>query len=98
MASRCCAASRALLSPAVRPCSWSRVPTPNRWNVTGPPVLFPRDCFETLMTWSGRYGTHDLLEREAARVERFASDATIDVDTPDDLQRVRDLLAASRPG
>lgn len=66
--------------------------------VTGPPVLFPRDCFETLMAWSGRYGAHDLLEREAARVERFASDATIDVDTPDDLRRVRDLLAASRPG
>lgn len=61
--------------------------------ITGPPVLFPRDCFTALMACSGSRGAHDLIERNAARVERFASRGSIDVDTPLDLQRVRDQLA-----
>ncbi|OOG46837.1 nucleotidyltransferase family protein [Rhodanobacter sp. C01] len=61
--------------------------------VSGPPVLFPRDCFTALMALSGARGAHALIEREAARVERFASTNGIDIDTPQDLQRVRDWLA-----
>jgi CTP:molybdopterin cytidylyltransferase MocA len=65
--------------------------------VSGPPVLFPSDCFEALMTWSGPRGAYALIEREAARVERVASLSGIDVDTPQDLQRVRDWLAVNVP-
>jgi molybdenum cofactor cytidylyltransferase len=65
--------------------------------VSGPPVLFPRDCFTALTAWSGPRGAHALIEREAARVERFASTNGIDVDTPQDLQRVRGWLAAEHP-
>jgi len=61
--------------------------------ISGPPVLFPRDCFAALTTWSGSRGAHALVEREAARVERCASTNGIDVDTPQDLQHVRDWLA-----
>ena len=65
--------------------------------VSGPPVLFPRDCFAALMTCSGPRGAHALIERETARVERVASLSSIDVDTPQDLQRVRDWLALNVP-
>lgn len=62
----------------------------------GPPVLFPRDCFEILAHWSGARGARELLEREARRVERFFASELVDVDTPEDLVRVRGLLAAHR--
>jgi molybdenum cofactor cytidylyltransferase len=65
--------------------------------VSGPPVLFPRDCFAELMTWSGPRGAHGLIEQEAARVEQLATPGSIDVDTPQDLQHVRDWLAANAP-
>lgn len=61
--------------------------------VDGPPVLFPRDCFETLVHWSDAHGARTLLEREAHRVERFAAPELVDVDTPEDLERVRESLA-----
>lgn len=64
--------------------------------VDGPPVLFPRDCFGTLASWSGAHGARALLEREARRVERLAASSMVDVDTNADLQRVRDLLATHR--
>jgi molybdenum cofactor cytidylyltransferase len=63
--------------------------------VPGPPVLFPRDCFEKLIAHAGPRGARALLEQEAARVEIFGSDNVIDVDTPDDLRRVQDWLARS---
>lgn len=62
--------------------------------VTGPPVLFPRDCFEALLSWSGDNGARALLERESARVERLPNQAGIDVDTPNDLQRVREAMGS----
>ncbi|HET7267803.1 MAG TPA: nucleotidyltransferase family protein [Oleiagrimonas sp.] len=62
--------------------------------IDGPPVLFPRDCFEALTNWSGPRGAHALLDRNAHRVERFVTSERIDVDTPEDLRRVRGLLAA----
>lgn len=60
--------------------------------VDSPPVLFPRDCFATLANWSGAHGARALLEREAHRVERFAISSMADVDTPADLERVREAL------
>jgi molybdenum cofactor cytidylyltransferase len=61
--------------------------------VSGPPALFPRDCFAALMSLSGPCGAHELIEWEVVRVERFASTGSIDVDTPLDLQHVRDQLS-----
>jgi len=61
-------------------------------SVAGPPVLFPYDCFDTLMTWTGQQGAHTFLEREANRVERFTNQTVIDVDTPEDLRRACDQL------
>lgn len=65
--------------------------------VTGPPVLFPRDCFQTLMNWSGAEGANALLRQESARVERFSNHGGSDVDTPDDLQRVRAAIGLTAP-
>jgi molybdenum cofactor cytidylyltransferase len=64
--------------------------------VAGPPVVFPRDCFDDLMRWSGFHGAQALLKHEASRVERFPCDIGIDVDTPADLQRALEWLAANR--
>ncbi len=61
--------------------------------VSAPPALFPRDCLEILAGWSGDRGAHALIEQQAARVEWFDSPAGIDVDTPADLQDLRDRLA-----
>lgn len=61
-------------------------------DVAGPPVLFPRDCFNTLMHWSGDHGAHSLLQREAQRVDFFSTSTNIDVDTPDDLIQVQARL------
>ena len=69
--------------------------------VQGPPVLFPRDCFNRLAALSGPHGARALLKQETARVEAFASPAWIDVDTPEDLLQVRAIVAGfdgkSRP-
>jgi molybdenum cofactor cytidylyltransferase len=65
--------------------------------ISGPPVLFPRDCFAALTVLSGPHGAHALIEREAARVERFAAANGDDVDTPQDFQRIRDWLATNNP-
>jgi len=65
-------------------------------DAAGPPALFPRDCFDTLARGSGARGAQALLRQQAARVETFAFGALPDVDTPADLQRVRQLLGAAR--
>jgi molybdenum cofactor cytidylyltransferase len=64
-----------------------------RNGISGPPVLFPRDCFAQLMAQSGPRGARAMLENQAMRVEAFASGETMDVDTPEDLERVRQWLA-----
>jgi molybdenum cofactor cytidylyltransferase len=60
----------------------------------GPPVLFPRDCFDALAALSGSHGARMLLEREAERVEVIACDNFFDVDTKEDLERARQQLAS----
>jgi molybdenum cofactor cytidylyltransferase len=58
----------------------------------GPPALFPRDCFAALAHCSGASGARNLLEQQAQRVELFDACDLADVDTPDDLRRVRETL------
>jgi CTP:molybdopterin cytidylyltransferase MocA len=67
-------------------------------DLQGPPVLFPRDCFAALTALSGPHGARTLLRQETARVEVFASPAWVDVDTPQDLEQVRSLLAEPNDG
>ncbi|WP_233842522.1 nucleotidyltransferase family protein [Dyella sp. 2HG41-7] len=62
-------------------------------DVQGPPVLFPRDCFDALASLSGAHGARSLLQQHASRVEVFSSQNGIDVDTPEDLRRVHVALA-----
>ncbi|HJU27121.1 MAG TPA: nucleotidyltransferase family protein [Rhodanobacteraceae bacterium] len=57
----------------------------------GPPVLFPADCFPELAAWHGAEGAQAWLRRQGPRVERVPLDVT-DVDTPADLDRVRQRL------
>lgn len=57
--------------------------------ITGPPALFPRDCFDTLIALTGSHGARHLIEQQAARVERFDGGNHLDVDTQEDLQRLR---------
>jgi molybdenum cofactor cytidylyltransferase len=67
-----------------------------RHGICGPPVLFPSDCFAQLMAQSGSRGARTLLENQATRVDAFASGETMDVDTPEDLERVRQWLTDGR--
>lgn len=64
--------------------------------ITGPPVLFPRDCLAALSALSGPHGARALLKREASRVQWLDAPDFFDVDTQEDLQRIRALLS-SRP-
>jgi molybdenum cofactor cytidylyltransferase len=56
----------------------------------GPPVLFPRGAFETLGALSGDTGAKPLLEdrRFDVRTVPF-EDAAVDIDTPADLEKLR---------
>jgi CTP:molybdopterin cytidylyltransferase MocA len=61
----------------------------------GPPVLFPAGCFAELAAWQGTVGAQAWLCQQGSRVERLALDVT-DVDTPADLDLVRQRLALRR--
>lgn len=65
--------------------------------VTGPPALFPADCLSDLARWQDARGARALLEREAARLETFRVPEHLDVDTPEDLARVRARWTGSSP-
>lgn len=62
--------------------------------VQGPPVLFPRDCFDALASLAGTHGARSLLKQEGSRVEVFSSQDGIDVDTREDLRQVQLTLAS----
>jgi CTP:molybdopterin cytidylyltransferase MocA len=49
------------------------------------------------MTQSGPRGARAVLENEAMRVEAFASRETMDIDTPEDLERVQQWLTDTHP-
>lgn len=65
------------------------VPVHNGQN--GHPVLFASACFDDLRRLSGDHGARDLLRSGRYRVRRIAAGAFIlaDIDTPDDLTRLR---------
>jgi molybdenum cofactor cytidylyltransferase len=65
--------------------------------VTGPPVLFSAADVAELAAWQDGRGARALLERESARLERMAVTEYLDVDTPDDLARVRRRLHRPPP-
>ncbi|GLQ99109.1 nucleotidyltransferase family protein [Dyella mobilis] len=62
--------------------------------VQGPPALFPRDCFDALMSLTGSRGARAVLEKQAERVDAIACDDLIDVDTREDLERIHQWLAS----
>jgi molybdenum cofactor cytidylyltransferase len=66
-------------------------------DVTGPPVLFPGDCLAELAAWKDDRGARALLSREAERVERLPVPEHLDVDTPNDLSRIRRRLNRTPP-
>lgn len=54
--------------------------------ITGPPVLFPKDTFESLRQLTGDQGARSLLTDKRFRLRRVSFDpAAIDIDTPADL-------------
>ena len=56
----------------------------------GPPVLFPRGAFEALGTLGGDKGAKRILENPQFDVRTVPfEDATIDIDTPADLEKLR---------
>ena len=65
------------------------VPVHNGQN--GHPVLFAANCFDDLRQLSGDHGARDLLRSGRYRARRIETGAFIlaDIDTPDDLARIR---------
>lgn len=65
---------------------------------SGVPAIFPANCFSTLLELRGDAGARPLLRRMADRCVRVPMpNAAIDVDTPEDLQRL-EAGAASDAG
>jgi molybdenum cofactor cytidylyltransferase len=61
--------------------------------VTGPPVIFPREDFRSLLELRGDQGARALIRRNIDRVVRVPlKSASIDIDTPDDLLRLTSTL------
>jgi CTP:molybdopterin cytidylyltransferase MocA len=73
------------------------VVVPTYRGTRGHPVLFERSVFQELLALRGDQGARSVTERLAAQVSfcELAQDAPIDVDTPDDLERLR--AAPPRP-
>jgi molybdenum cofactor cytidylyltransferase len=95
-----CLADQPLLAPSsLRAMLERHAAAPDRILATelggasGPPVLFPRDCFDALTVLAGPHGARNLIELNASRVDLFVANDPIDIDTPEDLQKARDRLA-----
>jgi molybdenum cofactor cytidylyltransferase len=65
-------------------------------DVTAPPHLFDREFFPELAVL--QHGARPVLQRHRERttVLQFPPDLLLDVDTPEDYERARELLAAER--
>jgi len=64
----------------------------------GPPCLFPAAYYPELAALSGPQGARRLLQRHASAVQRLAMpEAAVDIDTPEDLQRLAAADAEQRP-
>lgn len=60
--------------------------------ISGPPVLFPAHCFNSLMQLEGDQGARALLKDSSCSVTGLAIDeAAIDIDTPEDLESLQAL-------
>ncbi len=59
-------------------------------DVQGPPIIFPAHCFDSLMKLQGDHGARALLSDSRYSVRGLVFDAgTVDIDTPEDLARLR---------
>jgi len=57
--------------------------------LVGPPVIFPATYFAALSTLSGDAGAKSILKNNSDAVIKIAfADAAVDIDTPEDLQRL----------
>ena len=57
---------------------------------TGPPVIFPRKLFSELAALQGDRGARQLIDEHADLVERVACEAAaVDIDRPQDLEKLR---------
>ncbi len=55
----------------------------------GPPVFFPRSCFDELLALQGECGARSVIRSHSAHVQRIAfPDGDLDLDTPADLARL----------
>lgn len=64
----------------------------------GPPCLFPADCRAALAQLDGDAGARSVVAQHRDRLMRIAMPAAaFDVDTPDDLARIRTQLEKSSP-
>lgn len=58
-------------------------------DVVGPPVIFPADYFDALLSLRGDRGARSVIEDNCEKVIKIPfADAAIDVDTPEDLRRI----------
>ena len=58
-------------------------------DVAGPPVIFPADYFDALLSLRGDRGARAIIEDNFEKVIKIPfADAAIDIDTPEDLQRI----------
>jgi molybdenum cofactor cytidylyltransferase len=57
--------------------------------IQGPPVIFPAQCFDNLITLKGDQGARSLLTNPKFSIRSLAFDAAaIDIDTPEDFERL----------
>jgi len=57
--------------------------------IAGPPIIFPATCFAALSALSGDAGARVVMENNSDNVIKIPfADAAIDIDTPEDLQRL----------
>ena len=77
----------------------ARIVAPTYAGVHGHPVLFDRSVFEELRTFSGDAGARAVIDRDASRVAlvEMGQPAPMDVDTPDDLARLRSQTHFTSP-
>jgi molybdenum cofactor cytidylyltransferase len=58
-------------------------------DVAGPPVIFPAEYFDALLSLRGDRGARSIIKDNAEKVIKIPfADAAIDIDTPEDLQRI----------
>lgn len=61
-------------------------------NTVGPPILFPRGCFDDLARLKGDHGARNLLEDDRFVVKTLTFEAaSVDIDTPEDLNELGSL-------